>query len=115
MYIIPARAPYVEDHLLIIPKRHVVFLQELNNEELIDLHELINIRTIKLHTRHEAVNVLLRDGLAEGKTKKSINHLHFHLIPDCPVWAEEWNSQKRKFFDEKSYRNMAETIKQTYN
>jgi len=65
MYIIPARAPYVEDHILIIPKRHVIFLKELTHPELISLHELVDIRTNKLHTKHEAVNLLLRDGLAE--------------------------------------------------
>lgn len=89
MFIIPARAPYVADHLLIVPKRHVILLQELNHQELISLHELVDIRTNKLHTKHEAVNLLLRDGLADKKSQKSINHLHFHLIPDCPIGAQE--------------------------
>ena len=85
MFIIPARAPYVEDHLLIIPKRHVTLLNELTHPELQDLHSLVDIWTTKLHANHEAVNLLLRDGLAGGISQKSVNHLHFHLIPDCPV------------------------------
>ena len=115
MYIIPARAPYVEDHILIIPKRHVIFLKELTHPELISLHELVDIRTNKLHTKHEAVNLLLRDGLAEWKTKKSINHLHFHLIPDCPIGAEEKSWAEREFLDDQTYLTITETIKEIYN
>ena len=63
MYIIPARAPYVEDHLLIIPRRHVTLLQELTHEELQSLHALIDKWATKLHTKHKDVNLLLRDGL----------------------------------------------------
>jgi len=115
MYIIPARAPYVEDHLLIIPKRHVVFLQELTHPELISMHELVDIRTNKLHTKHEAVNLLLRDWLANKKSEKSVNHLHFHLIPDCPIWNKEWKDwENREFLDEKTYITITQTIKQLY-
>lgn len=63
MYIIPARAPYVQDHLLIIPRRHVNFLQELSHKELAALHSLVDIRAQKLHLKHNSVNLLLRDGL----------------------------------------------------
>ena len=63
MYIIPARAPYVPDHLLIIPRRHVTLLQELSHKELEALHVLVDTRSKKLHMNHSAVNLLLRDGL----------------------------------------------------
>ena len=63
MYIIPARAPYIEDHLLIIPKRHVTLLQELSHKELEALHVLVDTRSKKLHMKHKDVNLLLRDGL----------------------------------------------------
>ncbi|MDD3262660.1 MAG: HIT family protein [Candidatus Absconditabacteria bacterium] len=115
MYIIPARAPYVDDHLLIIPKRHVILLQELNHSELIALHELVDTWTNKLHTKHEAVNLLLRDGLAEKKSQKSINHLHFHLIPDCPIGAEERSGSSREFLDDQTYITITQTIKEIYN
>lgn len=115
MYIIPARAPYVDDHLLIIPKRHVILLQELNHSELIALHELVDTWTNKLHTKHEAVNLLLRDGLAEKKSQKSINHLHFHLIPDCPIGAEERSWSSREFLDDQTYITITQTIKEIYN
>ncbi len=116
MYVIPARAPYVEDHLLIVPKRHVVFLQELNHQEIISLHTLVEQRTNKLHTQHEAVNLLLRDSLANKKSEKSINHLHFHLIPDCPIWEKTGKSEpNRKFFSAKEYKKITKNIKEKYN
>lgn len=117
MYVIPARAPYVEDHLLIIPKRHVILLQELTHPELIALHELVDIRTNKLHTRHEAVNLLLRDGLADtSKSEKSIGHLHFHLIPDCPIGEKTGKGEaNRVFLDDPQYTILSQTIKQIYS
>jgi diadenosine tetraphosphate (Ap4A) HIT family hydrolase len=85
MYVIPARAPYVQDHLLIIPKRHVVLLQDMNHPETQSLHKMVDVRTKKLHRKHPDVNLLLRDGPENGKLDKSVNHLHFHLIPDCSI------------------------------
>lgn len=114
MYIIPARAPYVEDHLLIIPKRHVTLLQELTHEELQSLHALIDKWARKLHTKHKDVNLLLRDGLVGGITEKSVNHLHFHLIPDVPVGSEGRDGPEREFLDDEQYVDLTNKIKQAY-
>ena len=115
MHLIPARAPYVEDHLLVIPKRHVTLLQELSHEELQSLHALIDKRAKKLHTKHKDVNLLLRDGLVGGASEKSINHLHFHLIPDCPVGAEERSGTDRPFLEADQYVMLTESLKTTYD
>ncbi len=114
MYIIPARAPYVEDHLLIIPKRHVTLLQELTHEELQSLHALIDKWAKKLHTKHKDVNLLLRDGLVWGVTEKSVNHLHFHLIPDCPVGSEGRDGPEREFLEDQEYAILTQKLKETY-
>ena len=114
MYIIPARAPYVEDHLLIIPRRHVTLLQELTHEELQSLHALIDKWATKLHTKHKDVNLLLRDGLVWGVTEKSVNHLHFHLIPDCPVGSEGRDGPERQFLEDQEYVALTNKIKEKY-
>ena len=114
MFIIPARAPYVVDHLLIIPKRHVTLLQELTHEELQSLHALVDKWSKKLHKKHADVNLLLRDGLVGGVSEKSVNHLHFHLIPDCPVGAEDRSEPDREFLDDQPYISLVEEIRQTY-
>ena len=62
-FVIPARAPYVSDHLLIIPKRKVYVLKNMTSEERLEMYELIEKWATKLHKKHKDVNLLLRDGL----------------------------------------------------
>jgi len=114
MYIIPARAPYIADHLLIIPKRHVTLLQELSHKEIVRLHELVDVWATKLHAKHDTVNLLLRDGLVGWVSGKSVNHLHFHLIPDCPIGAEWKDTPERPFLDGQTYSKLIDTIKHIY-
>lgn len=116
-FVIPARAPYVENHLLVIPKRKVYVLRELTNEERLEMYELLEKWSKLLHTKHTGVNLLLRDWLVGenyGEIWKSINHLHFHLVPDCPIWAENLSNDDRHFFDDEEYLDLAKNIKQTF-
>lgn len=112
-FVIPARAPYVENHLLIIPKRKVYVLRELTSEEKEEMYDLVDKRSKKLHTIHNGVNLLLRDGLIGGGSTeiwKSVNHLHFHLIPDCPIWNEVAGSD-RKWYSDEEYLDLAKEIR----
>lgn len=112
-FVIPARAPYVENHLLIIPKRKVYVLRELTSEEKEEMYDLVDKWSRKLHTIHNWVNLLLRDGLIGNwatEVQKSVNHLHFHLIPDCPIWGEAAGSD-RKWFDDEEYLELAKEIR----
>lgn len=111
-FVIPARAPYVKDHLLVIPKRKIYIMKDMEHNEIIEMFELLESWNIKLHKKHPDVNLLLRDWLVWWNTKKSVNHLHFHLIPDCPIGAENsLNSVNRKWFDDEEYKNIAQEIK----
>lgn len=112
-FVIPARAPYVENHLLIIPKRKVYVLRELTNEEKEEMYDLIDKRSKKLHTMHHGVNLLLRDWLIgdwDGEIWKSVNHLHFHLIPDCPIGGEVAGLD-RKWYTDEEYLELAKEIR----
>ena len=112
-FVIPARAPYVQNHLLIIPKRKVYVLRELTNEEKEEMYDLIDKWSKMLHTMHDGVNLLLRDGLTgdwNAAIWKSVNHLHFHLIPDCPIWAEAAGPD-REWYDDDQYLELAKQIK----
>ena len=114
-FVIPARAPYIENHLLVIPKRKVYILKDLEHHEREEMFELLENWTIKLHKNHNDVNLLLRDWLVWWNTKKSVNHLHFHLIPDCPIWAENnLNSEKREWFDNEKYANITQEIREKF-
>lgn len=114
-FVIPARAPYVENHLLIIPKRKVYVLRELSVDEKEEMYDLIDKWSKKLHTMHNWVNLLLRDWLVwddlDTEIQKSINHLHFHLIPDCPIWADTMSDSDRKYYDDDEYFDLAKNIR----
>lgn len=114
-FVIPARAPYVPDHLLIIPKRKVYVLKHMTQEERLEMYELIEKWTLKLHKKHKDINLLLRDWLIWQTSWKSVNHLHFHLIPDCEITTEELFSKiDREFFDDEKYAFITKSIKDTY-
>ena len=117
-YVIPARAPYTKHHLLIVPRRHVNTLITLSHAELIEMHKLVDIRTKKLHKKYKDISLLLRDGLTKDKViNKSVNHLHFHLLPNIGIHIEStWNQNpdNRKRMDDKTYTKTAQAYKKIF-
>lgn len=92
--VILARAPYIKDHILIVPNRHIIRIKEFKVEEINSLFPLIEKWTKKLEKIHKEVNLLLRDWVANGIAGKSIDHLHFHLVPDCEIFARtSWGTR----------------------
>lgn len=114
-YVIPARSPYTPDHILIVPKRHVCLLKALEHKELIQMFELVAKWDKKLRKYHKNISLLLRDGLSKQKVWKSVNHMHFHLIPDHIVYVmDDRDSENRDFYNEKDYKELAEDIRKKY-
>jgi diadenosine tetraphosphate (Ap4A) HIT family hydrolase len=73
--------PVTKGHTLIIPKRHFSDYFEITKEELISIHNLLNIRRKQLSsedTTIEGFNIGINSGEVAGQT---IFHLHVHLIP----------------------------------
>ena len=116
-FVIPARAPYIKHHILIIPKRHVNLLMTLTHAELLEMHRLVDVRAKKLHKKYKDVSLLLRDGLVKDPViGKSVNHLHFHLIPNVTVHIEsQIKSENRLRIDDKTYTKTAQAYKKTFN
>lgn len=116
--VVPARAPYIKHHILIVPRRHVNLLATLSHAELLEMYKLVDIRAMKLHTKYKDVSLLLRDGLAKDAViNKSVNHLHFHLLPNIGVHIENCTHKQandREFFDEKAYTKTAQAYKKTF-
>ena len=90
-----ARAPYTYDHIMIVPNRHLIRMSEITEQEWWTLVPLIEKWMKKLEEVYSEVNFLLRDGVAHWKVGKSINHLHFHLVPDIPIYSATswWNRE----------------------
>ncbi len=77
--------PYEDGHLLIIPRRHIESMDDLNNEEREAVFDLAKKGKKLLKENQDVDNfwVLVREG--EGiKAGKTVDHLHFHLLPYDP-------------------------------
>ncbi len=104
-YVLLARAPYTEWHLLVCTKRHVDVLQDLTPEELSDVYALIIKREILLYQQHSEVVVFLRQGKPFGITGKSLHHFHRHIVPKFTIQygGTQEASDSRHMMDDKEY------------
>jgi diadenosine tetraphosphate (Ap4A) HIT family hydrolase len=59
-FVLPARAPYTEDHLLICTKSHKKNLSELSKEELEDIQSLLVKREQILQDKYGELVIFLR-------------------------------------------------------
>jgi diadenosine tetraphosphate (Ap4A) HIT family hydrolase len=85
-----ARAPYHEDHLLAIPKRHILKLSELTKEEWKDLSEMVFAAQNLINKKYLNFSILYREGNNSGK---SVSHAHFNIIPKTLVGPVRENSK----------------------
>jgi len=114
-YVIPTRAPYCEDHLLIVPQKHICLLKDMKSEQHIELYQIVDEWAAKLHKQYADVDLLLKDGLVGGHSWKSQNHLHFHLIPDYELWWQNKSEDiKREFLEEDKYQKIVKRIQSQY-
>lgn len=69
-----------EGHVLILPKRHIIRLDQMSAEELRELGPLTKrvADFFAHHLRTEQYQLIQRNGLDAGQT---IPHVHFHMIP----------------------------------
>ncbi len=85
--------PYTDYHLMIIPRKHFLSLQDLSKEEWQAVHELLDLAG-KLFEKKgiSGYKFLIREGEQKGKT---VEHLHFHVIPGVRD-LEKWDYKKIK-------------------
>jgi len=71
--------PVSDYHLLIVPNRHVTAEKELEDREVLDLHELRMALTeiIERKTGLANYNLGLNQGMLAGQT---VPHIHYHVI-----------------------------------
>jgi diadenosine tetraphosphate (Ap4A) HIT family hydrolase len=72
--------PITQGHTLVIPKRHVVSLFELPDEEQAAIWKLVTqVRaSLAAELQPDGFNVGFNDGTASGQT---VMHAHVHIIP----------------------------------
>lgn len=83
--------PYINGHLLLIPRRHVLKLNKLTALEWSAVKDLFDIGRSLLAKAYgfKDVNLIYREGERAGKT---VWHLHFNLFPYDPKLIE-WRYQ----------------------
>jgi diadenosine tetraphosphate (Ap4A) HIT family hydrolase len=92
-YMTLALAPYHEDHMLIIPKRHVAHIFDVTHEEHAAIRMLERAGwDILKHLGHNGVSIIVREGKTSGGT---VEHLHYHLIPDTRLGDMDHNGDER--------------------
>jgi diadenosine tetraphosphate (Ap4A) HIT family hydrolase len=105
MLLTVAKAPYVRDQLLIIPKRHIERFSDLTFLELLYYWKMIVWAEKRLTSLgYTGYSQLLREGDGVGK---SIPHLHFHLIPGHEVHIQN-STVKRRVLSVKELRATVE-------
>lgn len=72
--------PYIDGNLMIIPKRHIVKIHEINNEEWNELHEMIKKTQIVLGKIFQTKS--FNFGINIGKNAgSSVPHMHWQVLP----------------------------------
>jgi len=79
-YAIEDRFPAAAGHSLIIPRRHILTMDELLPEEAAALFDLIKEAKAIIRRKYGAdgYNIGINEGVAAGQT---LMHLHIHIIP----------------------------------
>jgi ATP adenylyltransferase len=79
-FVVMNRYPYSNGHLMVVPKRHCLDLEQLGDSELKELLHLLKASTHVLKTilRPHGFNIGMNIGEAGGAGE---DHLHIHIVP----------------------------------
>jgi histidine triad (HIT) family protein len=72
--------PINPGHVLLMPKRHVETLAELNHQELWSLIKITQklVKAVEKAVSPEGLNLMINQGTAAGQV---VPHFHLHIIP----------------------------------
>lgn len=106
-----AKAQYHEHHMLVIPKRHVIKLAELLQTERDDIEALIAKAVAALERLHmKNISVLVRDGAVGSGANKSIDHLHYHVVPEVRIGTIDSKGEERQVMTDEEMALEVETL-----
>lgn len=94
----------IEGHLLVIPKRHVEKISELNEEELKELFEnIIEFQQKILSKISPGCDIRQNYQPFQKQNNLKINHSHFHLLPRK---LEDEIYQKCQIFEKNLFKEL---------
>ncbi len=87
VFVVMNRYPYNNGHLMIVPKRHHLGLEQLNEKESRELFDLMraSVKVLKTCFRPHGFNIGINIGKVGGAGE---DHLHLHIVPR---WAGDTN------------------------
>jgi ATP adenylyltransferase len=79
-FVVMNRYPYTNGHLMVVPKRHCLDLEQLDDRELRELFHLLKASTQVMKTilHPHGFNIGMNVGKAAGAGE---DHLHIHIVP----------------------------------
>lgn len=80
-FVIMNRFPYTNGHVMVVPVRHVGYIEELNPDELLDMMAMVQkmVRIYKKLFSVDGINVGINIGRAAGAGLE--DHVHIHMVP----------------------------------
>ena len=80
-YIVLNRYPYNNGHLMIVPYRHIAWLDEMDEGEILELFKLTNvsIKTLSQALKPHGYNLGINLGRVAGAGIE--DHFHIHVVP----------------------------------
>ena len=86
-FVMMNKFPYNNGHLMIVPKRHCIDLDQLDGKESEELFHLLkaSIRVLKASFDPHGFNIGINIGKVSGAGE---DHIHFHIVPR---WAGDTN------------------------
>ena len=75
--------PYINGHIMVIPRRHIEFLSEMTEMEWLATKKLIEQGVALLRQKLDirGVNVIYRESESCAESGKTVAHAHINLIP----------------------------------
>ncbi|MCX8200321.1 MAG: HIT family protein [Candidatus Micrarchaeota archaeon] len=85
-YVIHDKHPYVEGHLLVIPKKHFESIMEMDTKTLCSTMALVKKMEKRLVERLGVSGITIRQNWAPflNESHLVVRHVHFHIIPRAP-------------------------------
>ena len=80
-FVIMNKYPYNNGHLMIVPYKHTSALEELDQEDVLELHQLLvfSQKNLQALMNPQGFNIGLNIGQCAGAGIKE--HLHYHIVP----------------------------------
>ncbi|MBT4870921.1 MAG: HIT domain-containing protein [Candidatus Diapherotrites archaeon] len=100
-----------EKHILIIPKKHYVNLEDCPKSTQSELIEHVALASRAIRLEHQGCNILLNDGRS---AEQSVMHTHFHVVPRDDGDNIEIELWKRVNVSEKKYAKLNKEVKELF-